>query len=236
MAIPQLWTTQYLTDLYSEAEVEISTQVPSIYVRFPVSLVAGQDIYDFSTLPNPQRLTGIIRITWKGHALYPIHHQELRKLNPIFRQGVGITQGIPYMYVRQSYGLDGIKLFPAPADDLTYNNTNINTATGIKNNFIICGWRIADGVAYRIPPYLRETLIRFYVLKQAFRKEGKGQNLTAAKYYDQKYAAMMDQFKFIQNSLYSFRNHFVKDTPLFAERGGKPPRPVLPPNFGTPVY
>ena len=236
MAIPQLWTTDYLKDLYSEAEIELSTQVPCIYVRFPVSLVANQDVYDFSTLPTPQRLTGIIRITWKGHSLYPIHHQELRKLNPLFRQVSATPAGIPYMYVRQMYGLDGIKLFPTPAEALPYDNSNINTKTSISNNFIVAGWRIADGAAYRIPPYLRETLIRYYVLKQAFRKEGKGQNLEAAGYYDKKYSQMMDQFKFIQGQLYSFRNHFVKDTPLFAERGGKPPRPVLPPNFGQVLY
>ena len=236
MAIPQLWTTEYLASLASEAEIEISTQIPCIYVRFPVSLIAGQSNYNFSTLATPQRLTGIIRVTFRGKPVWPIHSTLLRNGIPQIRPLEGDSEGDPQWYVRTGYGIDGIKLFPTPSANLAYDSSNINTRTGIQNNFIVSGWRIADGSTYMIPDYIRETLIRYYVMSYAFRKEGKGQNLDAAKYFDKKYAMLLQRFRTITSQLFSIRNHFVKDSIPAGERGGKPPHPSLPSNFGEIVY
>lgn len=237
MPIPQLWTDDYLSDLQENAEIEISTLVPCIYVRFPLNIVAGQTIYNFLTDVSPaQRLTGIIRVTYLGKTVHPVSVNALKGEFPFLKPVEGETRGRVLFYMRTGYGMDGIKFNVAPASSITYNGTdNINTVTGIRNNVIVAGWRIADpqNPMYQLPDWIREKLIMYWVLSKAYRKEGKGQNLDAAKMFDQKYNTLLVQFKTINMNIFNARMHGIRDQIPGGTRGGLPPRPVLPPNFGT---
>jgi hypothetical protein len=233
-----LWTSQYLSDLAQEAEIQISTEVNAIYCRFPLNVVLGQSVYDFQTDTTPaQRLTGIIRITYQGWTVLPTFQDQLRNnVVPLKPWDGDVISSRPFLYMRLGYGIDGIKFFPAPNLSIPYDNTDITTQTGITNNVIVSGWRIADptGTTYRLPDYIRETLVRYYVMARAYKKEGKGQNLDASKYFEGKYQKLLARFKTIVSQLFSCRMHGVRD-PLMNTYGRKPPRPSLPTNFGTVV-
>ncbi len=232
-----LWTNQYLADLATEAEIQISTEVNAIYVRFPLDVTLAQSVYDFQNVVPAQRLTGIIRVTWQGWTVHPVFQNQLRNnIIPLKPWNGDIISSRPFMYMRMGYGLDGIKFFPAPNASITYDNTDITTQTGITNNVIVSGWRIADptGTAYRIPDYVRETLVRYYVMWRAYKKEGKGQNLEASKYFEQKYIKLLGRFKTIVSQLFTCRTHGMRD-PFMNTYGHRPPRPSLPVNFGTPL-
>ncbi len=234
----QLWTNQYLADLATEAEIQISTEVNAIYVRFPLNVVQGQSVYDFQIdTPVPQRLTGVIRVTYQSWTVHPVFQAELRNnVIPLAPWNGDIISSRPFMYMRLGYGIDGIKLFPAPALSIPYDSTDITTQTGIQNNVIVSGWRIADptGNVYRLPDYIRETLVRYYVMARAYKKEGKGQNLDASKYFEQKYQKLLGRFKAIVSNLFASRTKSVQD-PSFNRYGFRPPRPKLPVNFGEPI-
>lgn len=232
-----LWTDSYLSDLSTEAEIQISSQVPCIYTRFPLSVTLGTSVYDFqdtNVTPVAQRLTGIIRVTWQGFTVHPMFQKTLRDLVTTLKPGNGDVQtSRPYIYMRQGFGMDRIKFFPAPNLSIAYNNSDIDTQTGIASNVIVSGWRIADptGDTYRIPDYVLATIVRYYVLARAYKKEGKGQNLDAAKYYDNMYQWGMGRFKQIVEQLFTSRTKSVS-APITDMWGTKPPHPVLPPNFG----
>jgi len=230
-----LWTNEYLSDLATEAEVQISTQVSCIYVRFPLNIVASQSIYDFTEDTSPsQRLTGIIRITWQGYTVYPVFQAELRNVIVPLKPTEGdVESSRPFLYCRLGYGMDKIKFFACPNTTIAYDSSNINTKTGIRANVIVSGWRIADPAiaAYRVPDYVRETLVRYYVLSKAFKREGKGQNLIASNYYEVEYEKLLKRFRKITDNLYSSRMRGIKEG-LIANRGVRPPRPRLPANFG----
>lgn len=235
---PQLWTNQYLSDLASEAEVQISTEVPCIYVRFPLNIILGQGIYDFTVAASPaQYLTGIIRITWQGWTVHPVFQRQLRNAIIPLKPWDGDTlSSRPLIYMRSGYGFNGIKFFPAPNLSIPYDSSDITKQTGITNNVIVSGWRIADptGTSYRLPDYIRETLVRYYVMSRAFKKEGKGQNVEASKYFQGKYENLLARFKVIVSQLFASRVHGVNSS-LDAVFGWKPPHPSLPTNFGTPL-
>jgi hypothetical protein len=231
-----LWTNQYLADLSTDAELEISSEVPCIYVRFPMNVTLGTSIYDFTdtNITSPaQNLTGIIRITWLGYTVSPVSPIQMKNLVVPFAPGNDTVQSRPFIFLRQGYGLNKIKFYPAPNATITYDSSNLNTQDGIRANVVVSGWRIADptGTTYRIPDYIRELLVRYYVLNKAYAKEGKGQNLDASKYYEIKYQQTLGRFKSIVENLFSSRTKF--QSPM-ADRlfGAKPPRPVLPPDFG----
>lgn len=233
----QLWTDQYLSDLAIEAEVQISTEVPCIYTRFPMNIKQGVSIYNFEdplALPlGPQRLTGIIRITYQGWTVHPVFQNQLRNIViPLAPANGDVQSSRPFMYMRTGYGIDGIKFYPAPSANITYNNSNINTQSSISANVIIGGWRIADpeGKTYRIPKHVRDALVRYYVMHRAYKKEGRGQNLEASKYYKTKYDKLLTRFKTITSQLFSSRTHGMGDA-FLSVYGHKPPHPKLPTNF-----
>jgi hypothetical protein len=233
-----LWTDDYISDMATEAEIQISSAVNCIYVRFPLNIVLGNGIYDFTNIADaptgPHRLTGIIRITWKSWTVHPVFQQQLRNIVAPLKPGSETTTSSrPLMYMRQGYGINKIKFFLSPNETITYDNSNVNTKASIQNNVIVAGWHIADptGNTYRLPDHIREKLVMFYVMARAYRKEGKGQNLDAAKFYDAKYAALLDRFKKINEQLFASRTRTVSD--IDPDRYGlKPPRPRLPPDFG----
>jgi len=226
---PQLWTNEYLADLSTEGEIQISTEVPCIYSRSALNITGGTSIYELS-----QRFTGIISVTWQGFLIYPIFQTQLRNYvisNPV--EGDELTPR-PSFYMRLGYGINGIKFFATPSTTINYDNTNINTQEGIRNNIIVSGWCVADTTSeiYRIPNYIRETLVRYYVMKRAYAKEGKGQNLEASAYYNKKYDKLLNRFKVITSQLYSSRLHGMQEVNYYSARL---PRPQLPSNFGEKV-
>ena len=229
--VPNIWTTEYLGELASEAEVKISSEVPCIYVRFPLNITAGTAIYDLSALSPSQYLTGIIRISYQGWTVWPIFTSEMRNNFIPFHPGEGDVQSRPFLYLTDGYGLPKIRLYPSPSQTITYDNSDLSISTNIRNNVVVSGWRIADQLnGYRIPEHLRFSLVRHYVLARAFKKEGKGQNLDASKYHEGRFTILLARFKHINNKLFVSRCNYTRDG-FVRPFGYRPPRPVLPPNF-----
>lgn len=234
--IAQLWTNDYLSKLASEAEIQISTEVPCIYTRFCLPVVAGTAIYDFSTLTPARRLTGIIRITWQGYTVMPVFQRQLRNVFFPLKPGEESETSRPFLYMRDGYGIDGIKFFQSPNLTIPDDASDVNSQAAIRNLVIVSGWAIADptGSTLRIPDYIRDTLVRYYVMRYAYLREGKGQNLQASAAFEKKYNALLARFKKIVAQLFSARTPSIRDG-FIPSQSVKPPHPVLPPNFGTPV-
>jgi hypothetical protein len=234
--VPNLWTTEYLSDLAIEAERIISTEVNCIYIRFALPVTVDVSIYDFSTLSTPQYLTGILRISYLGWTVWPVFPNEMRNQVVPFKPGNGDVASRPFLYLRQGYGLNSIKLFPAPNATIAYDGSDLNSQAGVRANVVVSGWRVADpSTSYRIPAHVRQTLVRYYVLAKAFKKEGKGQNLQASQYFSKKYEKLLDRFKTINGNLFACRVPTIRDGGV-VPFGYKPPRPSLPPNFPRPRY
>jgi hypothetical protein len=233
----QLWTDEYLSDLATEAEIQISTEVPCIYTRFPMNVTVGTSIYGFqdaNVMPfGPIRLTGIIRITWQGWTVHPVFQNQLRNIViPLAPENGDPQSSRPFMYMRSGYGIDGIKFYPSPSATITYDNSDITTQDSIAANVIVSGWTIAnpEGQTLRVPAHVRATLVRYYVMERAYRKEGRGQNMEASKYYAQKYSKLLTRFKTITSQLFASRTHGMGDM-FLSIYGRKPPHPKLPTNF-----
>src|SRR3970282_2161489 len=82
-------------------------------------------------------------------------------------------------------GLYILRLYPRPNESLTVDDSDLFTGAGIKRRLIISYWRRPDssGDYFEISDYIGRRLIKAGVLEEAFRKEGKGQNLQASQYW-----------------------------------------------------
>ena len=213
-----IWQDKYLDDLLSRGEIEVSRLIPCIFNRFSLAITAGTATY---TLPN-----GILCITYKGDPIYPEEQIGKELATPWYKPLNAGSQSKPYNYYRIGYGYSTIEFRPVPNESIAANDTNIY-GSDIANRIIISCWKVADptGSTYRIPTYIQRSLLKYYALEKAFRKEGKGQNLVAADYFRNKYEYWLNIFKVTQANISKCirRRLSAGVSPIKL-----PPRPVLP--------
>lgn len=178
----QYWTPKYLKQLSNDGEADIARRIAPIYARYSLSVTSGTAEYDLE-----DQTREIQSITWKGFKVYPLIGQE--EAIRIHAQYRTITRTRPDWYMIGSGGMKKILFVPVPQETIAKDDSVLFSRAGISARVIISYRRLPerDTDVYSIPDYMARRTIKSYVLARAYAREGKGQNLKAAQYYDQKY-------------------------------------------------
>ena len=243
VAIIMIWSDNYITTLVEGSYTDIVDSVPCIVDRIALEVYAQIALY---TLPS--YVQGIRRITWLGKKLDPLPAQIYRMqrtstpagisgtFNPnAFYSGTffsgtiaGTPHGTPTHYVYQDYGLKTIRLFPAPNISVASIATNL-WGSEIGNRVIVEFFRYPDG-SHTLPEPFKRSLSKYWVLSKAFLREGAGQDLKAAEYYNVLYMRGLKIFDKINKQC------FVAKHNVGEYRTRTIPRPTLPVDkIGIPV-
>jgi len=220
-----IWNDSILTNLAKQAEEHIAMVMPCIVDRISLSTTSGS-----SLIALPNYIIDIVSITWKGKQLSPYPINDYIEAGSAPMQ---VTSSIPLYYVYSGYGTNVIKLLPAPNETLAASSTPPYTKLEIGQRLVIEFKRIPDLTTntQRIPIYFRRRLIKDWVCYRAFLQESQGTNIKASEYFNSKFKMNFDLAKEIYNKLFvSKRYEMQPQENSFA--GGKPPRPVLPSQFG----
>lgn len=214
-----IWTDTYLSQLIEDGERDIVSRVSPIFTRFSISVTSG---VRGATLPVSTM--GIIQVTWKGKRIYPLYQAEMIEKSAIYRS----EAGEPRWYLLSNEGLLNLKFFPVPNESIAADDTNIY-GSDIANRVIVSAyrWPNTQQSTYDVPDYIARRTVKAYVLWRAFLREGKGQNLKAAHYYQKKYELLVNEYKQAKERLTDAKQ-VLNDQ---YRRSGKPAAPRLAPDF-----
>jgi len=216
-----IFSDEYLQYLLDRSEVDFSQAIPCIFYRFSLSITQGTSQY---TLPTG--VINILRVTWKGERVFPWEHSDTRQSNWMKPQNLS-SQGKPKFYLSREYGYGQIKFHPIPNETVAADDTNIY-GSDIANRVIISAYRLADptGTTYRLPEAIRERMGKYYAMYKAYQREGKGQDLIAAAYFERKHKLALSQFrKIIMKIPAAIQLQFG---PTGMHRDNKPAKPLMP--------
>ncbi len=157
-----------------QGEEDFTVSRYTIEERLALDIVAGT-----STYVLPDYLYSIKQVTWKGWRLNPMPQRDLR--NSLFS---GTEGGRPFHFVYNNIGQLKIQLWPVPQESITADQTHLYD-TNIDSQCIVEFFRAPDGSSFTVPVYIRRRLLKSYIMKELYTKEGKGQNMKAAKYWTQ---------------------------------------------------
>lgn len=174
-----VFTSEQLNRYTLAAEQEFATEFKCIIDRVALPIVSGTSLYVLD-----DNVIDIRQITYRGNLVWPASQRNLRESFSGYNSS---ASGTPTNYVYNNLGQMTIKLFPTPAETLTGADADLFTPDVIREQCIVEFYTTADGIIYKIPPYIRQRLLKAYVLKQAFLAEGKGQNLKMAVYWSKKW-------------------------------------------------
>jgi hypothetical protein len=227
-----VWTDVYLNQLIKDAEEEIVNDAPkSIYFRYSLSTTAGISVY---TLPSYIR--GILRITWKGTKLDPLSATELSEMTPksvVVSEATKVesTQSKPRYYSLHPNNYRNIRFFPTPNESIVGAASDEVNGADIDTKVIISGWRNPDptDASIALPSFVARRTRKAYALAKAFAIEGKGQDLKAAEYYEDKYQSLIQLLKSISESTFLSKKHCLQPAPYFTH--SHLATPVLPARF-----
>lgn len=219
------WTDDYLAELQDRGEIELSTDVPHIFHRFSLAVTDGDPDYTL-----PEGIVSISRLTWKGKRVWP-YDERTARVQGIYKDPFTETvSGTPQFYLQHNQGMDQITFWPTPNESIGADDSGIWT-NDIANRVIISCWKVAvpSGSDFRVPEFLRRRILKYYVNMRAYAKEGPSQNIEAAMYFRDRYVAAKQHLQEVMDKVP--RAIYKQFEPL-APVSYKPPRPVLPSNFG----
>lgn len=225
-----IWTETLLSQFWGDAGDAILDDVPCLFYRFFLNTVAGTSVYTL-----PELCKSIIRVTWRGIKLEPMGWDDFIMLAPATAYAdptdmIETVQGRPYYYVLHPTNIHDIKFYPTPDETFTDQTADVNSPTTDAHCIISC-WREEDDTSplSSIPPYIDRRTRKAYAAWRAFEKEGKGQNLTAAKYYKQKFQFLIGMFRKINEGCFVSKHHILQSD--LEIQGLNLAKPILPPNF-----
>lgn len=240
-----IWTSEYLSALAIEAEIRIAEEIPCIYDRLSISIIAGIAGYQL-----PEYVANIIKITYQGIRLDPISQyeypdwihtlddsvegafEETAFTDAFLIDGIlaGRPQGKPERYFYSTFGENKIEFNPTPNENLAVLAGDIWNQ-GIADGVVVEFYRVPDGINWKLPHYIRRRTIKSYVMWKAFAKEGDGQNLKAAKYWEVKYLQLLQRAKLIIGRIHQAETRSRSDAVQYQK--GIIARPKLPWNWNT---
>lgn len=193
--MPTIWSDSYIQQLINDAETDLVNKVTPIYERVSLAVTSGTATYTL-----PAYIIKIVQVTWKGDILENLVRDDLTRLNPQYR----VDTGKPIGYSWSQDGYKTIRFFPVCNETIAADDTNIY-GSDIANRVILSYFRSPDTTqsSFQIPSYMGRRAVKPYVLWKAFKAEGQGQNLTAAKYHEQRYQQMIAMYQNIKNNYYS---------------------------------
>lgn len=233
-----IWTDDFLNQLAVDAEEDIQQEIECIFDRQYLPTVVGQSVY---TLPDSIR--AIKRITWRGRKLDPANWEDLQSLSPHTAyvdpaDKVETSVSRPWWYALHPTNIHDIRFYPTP--DETFDGITgdpFSPGTNEPQCTISC-WRNIDitNPLYSLPTYVDRRTRKAYILWKAFEKEGKGQNLSASKYYKQKYSFLIEQFRTINQAAFLSKRYSLDDGSLSTLEARRYPKPSLPPQFERIIF
>lgn len=168
--------------------------------RISLDIVSGTSTYNI-----PDYVQDIRKITWLGHKIDPISHRKFRD----FEFNASSVSSKPECYVFNNIGQNQIKFFPTPNVTIASINSNL-FGSQILYRVIVEFFRFPDYVSQIIPFYFRKRYIKAYVLKCCFSMEGRGQNIKAAKYWNDKYLYLREVYgSSMEETINSARRIFI---------------------------
>lgn len=190
----ELFSEDYLNRLIDECEINYSTDLRVLRSRTSLAIVAGQSSYTL-----PVGTIGIEQVTWLGQRIYNVEQADTREsasFRPPPTSGA-MSATRPWRYLTVGNGLQVIQFYPVPDTAISANNAICNTLTGVQELVIVQCMRIAqvDGSEIRLPDYLLRYIIKFEAMSMAYRREGKAQNLAAAKYFKQRFEFFWPKYR-----------------------------------------
>lgn len=200
------WPESYLTALNKEAERQIAIELAPFFSRETLAVTS-----DIPTYTLPDYLREIQSIRWKGTEIHPLHQDEASRLS--FKY---LTEtGEPRFYLRSPEDFQIIRFLPVPNETITASSSDDTLdSTVIEDKVVISFYREPDtsGPLLALPDFIARRTIKNYVLARAFAKEGKGQKLEAAAYYEEKYRAQMDAYKALRSRYWSSKKKSLQPT------------------------
>lgn len=235
-----IFSDTLLNQLTSDAELAIVRDTQCLYHRFLLPVVAGTSVY---TLPS--KVNGVKRITYRGWKLEPVSWEELTILSPgtFFINDSNkeeTSQSRPFWYALHPTNVSDIRLYPTPAETFNANDPTIDPYSPDSGpSCIVSCWRNVDtsfiDPTAVLPQYIDRRTRKAYVLWKAFEKDGPGQSLTAAKYYEARYKYLIESFRKINDGSFISKRYALDDGWL-SLRGYKYPKPILPSNFERIIF
>jgi hypothetical protein len=205
-----------LERIMNQGEVEASIERPFLVDRLSLDIVKGTAFY---TLPD--YVMDIRRMMFLGWKMDPI---PMRNWREVF-QGQNYQEGRSFWYVYNNIGLQTIKLFPAPDQNIAIVDNPWNPS-GVVVGFIVEFFRPSDNVDFVLPPFIKRQLLKIYVAKQIYAMEGPLQSLKLAQYFAAKWNLKKKEFFTLLDALYGEPRKLV--TNQIISNNYFPGSPVLP--------
>lgn len=196
------------------AEDEISAELRPFISRYAIPIISGTAEYVIS-----DTILDVRRVTYKGVKLYPINHRTYRDY------GIPTSSGKPTNYIYNNIGQNTIKLYPIPNETLNVTQSNL-FGLEIANQCIVEYYSAPNYVDVTIPVFFRRRIIKAYTLKMCFALEGKGQNLKASKYWDDKYTALKEIYGNLLFDLINKPRRLIASGDIVYRQIGRPMLPI----------
>lgn len=208
-----VWSNQQIENAARIVEDDFAREFPCIEERYAVPIVAGTSNYVL-----PAQAFSIRRITWNGWQVNPLPQRQYR----VIFQGAQAQTGRPYWYIYNDLvPQKTIRLFPTPNFTITASG-NLYGA-GIAQGCVMSYWRLPDET-HEIPRWMKRRVVKAGMLALLFTQEGKGQDLTAAKFWDAFFVATANRHGALVTQ--SARKLILQDVMQWV--GKYPASPVLP--------
>lgn len=224
----QIWTDTYLLQLINQCEVWIFDVINTYWTRFAIPIVLGQAVYQM-----PGNIKLITRITYRGFKVDILTQKELSLLSPVYRT----QQTRPRWASRQFDGQLSLRLYPVPAENLPIldSGTDVFTDKNLLNECIISAYMYAQetDATFSLPDYFVFRAVKHFVRWKAYAFEGNAQDMDVAQYHKQKFESQVSMIIAANTRIFNNKSRQLADVAI--QRPWKKFRPILPPNFGTPV-
>lgn len=212
--MPQIFSSADILRFSQQAEDLFTSENDCIIDRYAINVVSGTAEYLL-----PDYVSSIRRVTYKGRKVYPVSHRNYIDSNISF-----IAQGAPTDYIFNNIGQGKIKFFPTPNENISAVQLNL-FGSEIPNQLIVEFYRLSDYSVNSIPDFMKRRLLKAYVMKMCFSKEGKGQNLKAAKYWGMKWEMLKQIYgELLEELINSPRKLINGSTIEYNDRTPPPPR------------
>lgn len=179
-----LFDSTTITRFSQEGESTFADEYPCILTRIALQITANQSQYVL-----PDNVRSIRRITWtNGFKLDPLGQRNMRE---VFQYATQV--GTPYWYVFNNIGANTIQFFPIPPQNVAISGKNV-WSDAITTDVIVEYYMLPDFVNNILPVYFRRRLLKSYVLKMCFGREGSGQNLKNMQYFSDRWNMLKEKY------------------------------------------
>jgi hypothetical protein len=239
-----IWTDDQLTQWTQDAHGQIAVEISCIWARECVPTTAG-----VAVLTLPAYVRSLMRVTWRGRTLTPQSWEELTLLTPAtvfldytstLNQTNTNSTSKPLFYALHPTNPYDIRIYPSPNESFTVaGEPNPYAPTFNSPSCIITYFREPDPTnsnpIISLPPYISRRTVKAYVLWKAFAAEGKGQDLDASQFYQNKYNFLISTFRSINEGCFVSKKYTLGDG-MLDPQNYRYPKPMMGPNFERVIF